>query len=167
MPCVARGARSLTVAVRAESAPSKVSGVTMPATSARAFLPSALAFRAKSPALIVIEAHSPAAELLAKHPILLAEIFNDLQLAVVHPPGNGDQQELEWVKHSLCQNPLSRPPSRSGEISHLQADPVFGPYEHLSGSPIPGTIGAKAQGEFRVELRLSWDNGSGPISDRR
>src|SRR5215472_2291505 len=82
----------------------------------------------QSPALIVIEAHSPAAELLAKHPILLSEIFNDLQLAVVHPPGNGDQQESEWVKHSLCQNPLSRPPSRSGKISHLHADPVFGPY---------------------------------------
>src|SRR5215471_12382715 len=45
----------------------------------------------QSPALIVIEMHSPATELFAKHPILLAEIFNDLQLAVVHPPEDGDQ----------------------------------------------------------------------------
>jgi hypothetical protein len=30
--------------------------------------------------------HSPATELFSKHPILLAKIFNDLQLAVVHHP---------------------------------------------------------------------------------
>jgi hypothetical protein len=60
----------------------------MLATSARAFRPSALAFTAQSPALIVIEAHSPATELFSKHPILLAKIFNDLQLPVVHPPGD-------------------------------------------------------------------------------
>src|SRR6516164_4648314 len=66
----------------------------------------------QSPKLIVIEAHSPATELFSKHPILLAKIFNDLQLAVVHPPGDGDQQKPEWVEHSLrIQNPLSRPPS--------------------------------------------------------
>src|SRR5215467_9374420 len=64
----------------------------------------------QSPTLIVIEAHSLATELFAKHPILLAKIFNDLQLAVVHPPGDGHQQKPEWVEHSLRnQNPLSRP----------------------------------------------------------
>src|SRR5262252_6026310 len=83
----------------------------------------------QSPALIVIQAHSPATELFSKHRILLAKIFNDLQLAVVHPRGDGDQQKSEWVEHSLrIQSPLSRPPSRSSEISHLHADPVFGPY---------------------------------------
>src|SRR5215471_10637647 len=83
----------------------------------------------QSPTLIVIEAHSLATELFAKHPILLAKIFNDLQLAVVHPPGDGDQQKLEWVEHSLhYQNPLSRPPRRSSEIPHLHGDPVSGPY---------------------------------------
>src|SRR6516165_4454612 len=83
----------------------------------------------QSPALTVIEAHSPATELFSKHPILLAKIFNDLQLAVVHPRGDGDQQKPEWVEHSLrIQNPLSRPPSHSSEISHLHGDPVFGPY---------------------------------------
>src|SRR6516162_5764302 len=84
----------------------------------------------QSPPLIVMEAHSPATELFSKHPILLAQIFNDLQLTVVHPPGYGDQRKPEWVEHSLrIQNPLSRPPSRSSEISHLHADPVFRPYE--------------------------------------
>src|SRR5499427_9862453 len=83
----------------------------------------------QSPALLVIEAHSPITELFAKHPILLAKIFDDLQLAVVHPPGDSDQQKLEWVEHSLrIQNPLSRPRSRSTEPPHLHADPVFGPY---------------------------------------
>src|SRR5215469_306153 len=83
----------------------------------------------QSPALIVIEAHPPATELFSKHAILLAKIFNDLQLAVVHPPGDGDQPKSEWVEHSLrIQNPLSRPPSRSSEVSHLHADSVFGPY---------------------------------------
>src|SRR5215471_10344643 len=89
----------------------------------------------QSPALIVIQAHSPATELFSKHRILLTKIFNDLQLAVVHPRGDGDQQKSEWVEHSLrIQNPLSRPPSRSSEISHLHADPVFGPYDHRPAS---------------------------------
>src|SRR5262252_3278766 len=72
----------------------------------------------QSPALVVIEAHSPATELFAKHQILLAKIFNDLQLAVVHPAGDGDQHKPEWVEHSLrIQKPLSRPPRRSSKIS--------------------------------------------------
>ena len=100
----------------------------MLATSARAFHPAPWLY-GQSPALIVIEAHSPATELFSQHQILFAEIFNDLQLAVVHPPGDGDQQKSEWVERSLCiQNPLSRLRSRRDEISHLHADPVFGPY---------------------------------------
>jgi hypothetical protein len=83
----------------------------------------------QSAALMVIEAHSPVTELFSKHPILLAKVINDLQLAVVHPPGNSDQHKPERVDPSLrFQNPLSRPPSRSTEPSHLYADPVFGLY---------------------------------------
>jgi hypothetical protein len=60
-------------------------------------------------ALMVIEAQSPIAELLAKHPVLLTKVVNDLQLALIHPPGNGDQQKAEWVENSLgLQSPLSR-----------------------------------------------------------
>ena len=93
----------------------------------------------QSSALMVIEAHSPATELFSKHLILLAEIFNDLQLAVVHPPGDGDQHKPERVEHFLgIQNPLSRPPTRGTEPSHLHADPVSGPYgvysDRLSGA---------------------------------
>src|SRR6516164_8106284 len=78
----------------------------------------------QSPPLIVIEAHSPATELFSQHPILFAEIFNDLQLAVIHPPGDSDQHKPEWVEHSLrIQNPLSLPPSCSSKTSHLHADP--------------------------------------------
>jgi hypothetical protein len=69
----------------------------------------------QSPALIVIKAQSPAPELFSKHPILLAKIFNDLQLPVVHPPGDGDQRKPERVEYSLRINPLSRPPSLSSE----------------------------------------------------
>jgi hypothetical protein len=55
----------------------------------------------QSPALMVIEAHSPVTELFSKHPILLAKIFNDLALAVVHPPGNSDQHKPERVDPGL------------------------------------------------------------------
>ena len=57
-----------------------------------------LGLSGSSPALMVIEAQSPIAELLAKDPGLLAKVVNDLQLALVHPPGNGDQQKAEWSK---------------------------------------------------------------------
>jgi hypothetical protein len=32
-------------------------------------------------------------ELLAENPVLFAKVINDLQLALVHPPGDGDQHE--------------------------------------------------------------------------
>ena len=89
-----------------------------------------------SPALIVIEAHSPATELLAKNPVLLAKIVNDQQLALVHPPGDGDQHEPEWVENTLCiQSSLSRPPGCGRKPSQIHADPVFGPHG-VSPDPI-------------------------------
>jgi hypothetical protein len=60
-----------------------------------------LALYSHSPTLIGIQAHSLAAELFAEHPILLAKIFNELLLAVVHPPGDGNHQKPEWVENSL------------------------------------------------------------------
>jgi hypothetical protein len=48
---------------------------------------------------------------------------------LVHPAGNGDQQESEWVKHSLgLQSSLSRTRNCAREPSQIQADPIFGPY---------------------------------------
>jgi hypothetical protein len=49
---------------------------------------------------MVTETQSPIAELLAKHPVLLAKVVNDLQLALTHPPGNADQQKAKWVENS-------------------------------------------------------------------
>ena len=63
----------------------------------------------QSSALIVIEAQSALAQLLAKNPILLAKVINDVQLALIHPPGNGNHHKPEWVENSLdLQSPLSR-----------------------------------------------------------
>jgi hypothetical protein len=82
----------------------------------------------QSAALVVIEAHSPAAELLSKNAILLAKVINDLQLALIHPAGDSDQQESEWLKDSLgLQSPLSRARGYSREPSQIHADPIFGP----------------------------------------
>jgi hypothetical protein len=55
----------------------------------------------QSPALIVIEAQSPSTELLAQNPVFLAKVVNDLQLALIHPSGNGDHHKPEWVENSL------------------------------------------------------------------
>ena len=50
-------------------------------------------------------------------------------MALIHPAGDGDQQESEWVKDSLdLQSPLSRAQSYSWEQSQIQADTVFGPF---------------------------------------
>jgi hypothetical protein len=35
----------------------------------------------------------PATELLAKNPVLLAKVVANLQLALIHPSGNGDQHK--------------------------------------------------------------------------
>jgi hypothetical protein len=51
--------------------------------------------------LIVIEVLSSATELLAKNPVLLAKVVDDLQLALIHPSGNGDQHKPEWVARVL------------------------------------------------------------------
>jgi hypothetical protein len=58
---------------------------------------------------MVIKARLPIAELLAENPVLFAKVINNLQLALIHPTGNGDQQKAEWVEYSLgLQSPLSR-----------------------------------------------------------
>src|SRR5215469_7152164 len=107
----------------------KVSGVTRVAISARTLRPNVLALTANRRPWSSLKPHPPTAELLRKNAVLLTKVINDLQLALVHPAGDGDQQEMEWVKDSLgLQSPLSQPRSRSTEPPHLHADPVFGPY---------------------------------------
>ena len=83
----------------------------------------------QSSSLIVIEAHSPATELFSKDPILLAKIFNDLQLAVLHPPRRRRSAKTGMGRAlSAYSKPIIATAERSSEISHLRADPVFGPY---------------------------------------
>ena len=83
----------------------------------------------QSAALVVMEAHSPAAELLSKNAILLAKVINHLQLASIHPAGDGDQQESEWVKGSGFSKAHYREHRACcGEPSQIHADPIFGPY---------------------------------------
>jgi hypothetical protein len=50
--------------------------------------------------LVIVEPHPLPAELLAKNPVLLAKVIDDLQLVLVHPPGDGDQHEPEWIQDS-------------------------------------------------------------------
>ena len=68
-------------------------------TSARILLKS-LGLSGKATALVVIESHSTPSELLAKNPVLLAKVIDDLQLVLVHPPADGDQHEAEWIQDS-------------------------------------------------------------------
>ena len=52
----------------------------------------------QSAALVIAEPQTPNAELLTKNTLFFAEIFDHLQLAQIHPSGNGDQQKPEWIK---------------------------------------------------------------------
>jgi putative transposase len=61
-------------------------------------------------------------------------------LALVHPPGDGDQHEPEWVENTLrIQSSLSRPPGSGRTSSQIHADPVFGPYDAACAAK-PDTI---------------------------
>jgi len=51
-------------------------------------------------ALVVIEPHSAPAYLLATNPVLLAKVINHLQVALVHPLGDGHQHEPERIQDS-------------------------------------------------------------------
>ena len=60
--------------------------------------------------LVVIEPHPLPAELLAQNPVLLAQVINDLQLVLVHPPGNGDQQKMKCDASELLTTSAARMP---------------------------------------------------------
>jgi hypothetical protein len=48
--------------------------------------------------LIVVQAKSRAAEVFPEHSIFLPQLLNCVQLALVHPARQGDQQETERVQ---------------------------------------------------------------------
>jgi len=57
--------------------------------------------------LIVVEPQWPGAELYAEDPILLAKIFDDLLLLMIHPASHGDQQQPQRIQGSGHQPQLS------------------------------------------------------------
>ena len=53
----------------------------------------------QSASLVVGEPPAPLAELLTQHPVLLAQVFDHLKLALIHPSGNSDQDKLKWIQN--------------------------------------------------------------------
>src|SRR4051812_10311196 len=107
---------------------SSVSGVTIVANSASTFRPSPFALAANRRQLVVGEPQPPLAELLTQHPVLLAQVFDHLKLALIHPTGNSDQDKAEWIqngRHLLTS--VSAPSEIRGPAPHIQKDPVSGP----------------------------------------
>jgi hypothetical protein len=78
---------------------------------------------------MVIEAQSPIAELLAKDPVLLAKVVNDLQLALVHPTRKRRSAESGMGRKLFG---VSKPIIATKELwwnrRRLIQIPVFGPY---------------------------------------
>jgi len=50
--------------------------------------------------LVVVESQSSVCELLAQNPVLLAQMLDRLQLTLIHPAGQRNQHELDWIKNS-------------------------------------------------------------------
>jgi hypothetical protein len=63
-------------------------------------------------ALVVVEPQSPPTDLCAQNPILLAQIGDGLLLLVVHPAGNGDQQQPEGIQGLGHLQSLASPSAR-------------------------------------------------------
>src|SRR5262249_44097681 len=83
-------------------------------------------------ALVITQPHLPPTELLAKNPVLLAQVIDHVQLMLVHPPGDGDQHEPERIHHSRhLVRSLSRASCLREEPARIQPDSVFGPYGSL------------------------------------
>jgi hypothetical protein len=84
-------------------------------------------------------------------------------LAVVHLPGDGDQQKPEWVEHSLRnQNPLSRPQAAVAKyriLMKIQFPDHTGSWRSQSwaGSIIDTNV---ALAEPRAAVELSHSNNS-------
>src|SRR5215469_10496321 len=60
----------------------------------------------------MVEAQAPSPQLLAKHTVLLAQIIDHQQLALVHPPGERDQQDGKDTKLWACGQTNYREPRR-------------------------------------------------------
>jgi hypothetical protein len=66
--------------------------------------------------------------LFAKHPVLLAKLFDHLKLAVIHPSGNSDQYKPEWIQNSRHLVAFIGGPGDPSPEPYIQQYPVSGPY---------------------------------------
>jgi hypothetical protein len=77
---------------------------------------------------VVSQTQPSPAELFPKDPILLAQVFDHLELLLVHPAGHCDQYEPERIQNLghlvYCRELQLCAP----ELAGRQADPVSGPY---------------------------------------
>jgi hypothetical protein len=83
----------------------------------------------QSAPLIIVESQPPFAQLLPEHTVLLAQIIDELVLALIHPAGQGDQHEMERIEDSLHVVPsLSPACSCADQLSSIQVDALSGHY---------------------------------------
>ena len=69
--------------------------------------------------------------MLAKNAVLLTKVIYHLQLTLIHPPGDGDHDETEWIQDSRhLVSPLSRAANTCEERPRI-ANRVFGPYDAI------------------------------------
>src|SRR5215470_863028 len=80
---------------------SRVPGVTIVAICDSASAES-FGSRREPATLVIRETKSATAELLAQHPILLAQIVNCLLLLLIHPARDGNYHEPERVENAHC-----------------------------------------------------------------
>jgi hypothetical protein len=64
-------------------------------------LPEGFCSDGQSSPLIIVESKAPFPQLLPQHPVLLAQIIDELVLAVIHPACQGDQHEMERIEDLL------------------------------------------------------------------
>jgi hypothetical protein len=74
----------------------KVAGVTIVATSFRSFRIFGLG-RQSTP-LVITEPQPPCTELLAQNPVLFAKVVDRMNVLLVHPTSDGNEEQPEWIK---------------------------------------------------------------------
>jgi len=72
--------------------------VTRVATSAENLSSEQSSFGCQATTLVVGEAKMPTADLRAKDPVFLAQILDGVLLALIHPPGDRNQQKPERIR---------------------------------------------------------------------
>ena len=55
-------------------------------------------FRRQPATLIICKQQSPCAQLLSQDSILFAQLLNGMLLLLIHPPGDGDDDEPKWIR---------------------------------------------------------------------